>query len=79
VTSINDDTIPGGGGGGGDGYTTTANNFDLDATGQSAYTGADSASPTLFSVDPSTQTPEPASLSILGLGALALLRRPRHP
>ena len=75
LTSINDDTIPGGAGGGGDGYTMTANSFDLDATGQAGYVGADAASPTVFTVDPTADLPEPTSLSLLAMGALGLLRR----
>jgi hypothetical protein len=78
LTSINEDTIPGGAGGGGDGYTMTPNNFDLDETGQPGYVGADAASPTVFTVAPSAALPEPTSLSLLGVSAFGLLRRIRR-
>jgi len=47
---------------------------DLDATGNSAFTGADAASPTQFTVS----VPEPSAFSLVGLfGAILLLRRSR--
>jgi hypothetical protein len=80
LTSINDDTIPGGAGGDGDGYTTTLDpsplGSDLDATGSSAYTGADAAPAFVFTISP-TSVPEPTSLSLMGLAAFGLLARRR--
>lgn len=78
ITSINDDTIAGGSGGQGDGYTATVDGpYDLDAVGEPGYVGADAAPPTIITIEPSA-VPEPASMSALGLLAVAALRRNRR-
>lgn len=62
-------------GGPGDGNTLAANGTDFDKTGQSAFTGADAAT---YSFTVGAPVPEPASFTLLGLGAFGLLARNRR-
>lgn len=81
LTSLMNDTINGGNSamGQSDGNTYVADpnpggGTDIDAINNGTVFGADQASATVFTVSP-TVVPEPASLSLLGLGMLTLLSR----
>jgi hypothetical protein len=80
LTSLDKDTINGSNSqlGQGNGNTVSQDGTDYDVTQSGVYTGANDTPAYTFTVGATSTVPEPASLSVFGIGALGLLFRRRR-